>query len=369
MKRRGARISEKRNFPRIFAGRKAETLCVSFSPSHADRMLSTPDKTPLQRFRQFQTRELDEARALVARNFCGHRLERESRTDRLDACQHRAGGNGLYYNYIRYGADVTIEPGELGSFYLIQVPIRGNALIRNGTSEVETGAATASVLNPDRHTRMRWKEGCEQVLLQIDKARLISVAEALTGNSLRAPVRFDPRIDRTRPEMQRWLGLFRRAVSAVDRGGLLDPDQTLSRTLVEDELIMGFLQAQPSSISPLLERPETGSLTPHVRRAREYMQAHLADPLTLTDIAAAAGTSPRNLQLGFSQLLEMTPLAYLRLLRLNYARYLLLESPPQTTIASIAGAAGFAHLGRFSAQYTARFGEGPSQTRKQRYLI
>ncbi|AAV96189.1 transcriptional regulator, AraC family [Ruegeria pomeroyi DSS-3] len=346
-----------------------ELLCDRGKGRHADPMQNKPDTPPLSRFHQFRTADLDEARALVARNFCGHRLERQAREDAFDACQNRAGGNGLFYNYIRYGADVEIEPGELGSFYLIQVPIRGQALIRNGRTEVETGSAIASVLNPDRHTRMRWLAGCEQVLLQIDRNRLTAVAETLTGTALQSPVRFDPQIDRARPEMQRWLALFRRAVSAVDHGALLDPDQALSRALVEDELIAGFLRAQPSSIAPLLERPETGPLSPHVRRARDFMQAHLADPLTLSQIAAAAGTSPRNLQLGFSQLLEMTPLAYLRVLRLNYARYLLRESPPQVTIASIAGAAGFSHLGRFSAQYAARFGEGPSQTRKQHYLI
>ena len=30
-------------------------------------------------------------------------------------------------NYIRYGTDVEIEPGELGSFYLIQIPVKGHA--------------------------------------------------------------------------------------------------------------------------------------------------------------------------------------------------------------------------------------------------
>jgi transcriptional regulator GlxA family with amidase domain len=98
------------------------------------------------------------------------------------------------------------------------------------------------------------------------------------------------------------------------------------------------------------------------------MRANLSEPLTVISVAEAVGTSPRNLQLAFRQVLEMTPLEYLRAQRLNLARYLLQEAPPQETVARIACQAGFTHLSRFSAQYTRRFGETPSQARKRRVL-
>ncbi|MBE1283992.1 MAG: helix-turn-helix domain-containing protein [Rhodobacteraceae bacterium] len=323
---------------------------------------------PLAAYRQFQTDDLDEARDLVARNFCGHRLERQSVRDDFDACQHRAEGQGLSYNYIRYGADVEIEPGELGSFYLIQIPIAGHAEIRNGIDVVETGTGVASVLNPHRHTAMRWHAGCEQVLLQIDRDRLHDVAERIACTSLQSPVRFQAQIDCRSEEMRGWLRKFRSAVSAVDKGGLLRSENRLSQAVVEDELIAGFLYSQPSNIAPLLDQPRLTAPSPYVKRAQQFMRAHLEDAVTITDVAGAVGTSPRNLQLAFRECLEMTPLEYLRLLRLNRARFLLQEAPPHETIAQIAGESGFGHLSRFSAQYTARFGETPSQTRKRRVL-
>jgi AraC-like DNA-binding protein len=323
---------------------------------------------PLKAFRQFQTSDLDEARALVARNFCGHRLERQATQDRFDACQHRAEGQALSFNYIRYGADVEIEPGELESFYLIQVPIMGTATVCNGSTEVQTGTGRASVLNPDRHTRMRWHAGCEQILLQIDRTRMTEVAEKLTGQRLRAPVRFAPDIDRQQDAMRHWLSAFRAAVSAIDQGALLGREHRLSQAIVEEELIAGFLYSQPSNIEPLLECRVAAVGSPYVRRAQEYMRANLTEPLTVIRVADAVGTSPRNLQLAFRQALEMTPLEYLRSQRLNLARYLLQEAPPQETVARIACQAGFTHLSRFSAQYMRRFGETPSQTRKRRVL-
>jgi AraC-like DNA-binding protein len=331
-------------------------------------MQPDPRTAPLSAFRQFQTRDLDEARALVARNFCGHRLERQATQDHFDACQHRAEGQALSFNYIRYGADVEIEPGELGSFYLIQVPIMGTATVCNGATEVQTGAGRASVLNPDRHTRMRWHAGCEQMLLQIDRTRMTEIAEKLTGQRLRAPIRFAPDIDRQQDAMRHWLSAFRAAVSAIDQGALLGKEHRLSQAIVEEELIAGFLYSQPSNIEPLLERRASAIGSPYVKRAQDYMRANLSEPLTVITVADAVGTSPRNLQLAFRQALEMTPLEYLRAQRLNLARYLLQEAPPQETVARIACQAGFTHLSRFSAQYTRRFGETPSQTRKRRVL-
>ena len=101
---------------------------------------------PLSKRRLFQTYELDEARAIVAEKFCDHRLNIETHAAQFEACHHRAEGNAASLNYIRYGANVRIEPGELGSFYLIQIPLAGVAEIDNRGGKVLTHAGQGSVL-------------------------------------------------------------------------------------------------------------------------------------------------------------------------------------------------------------------------------
>ncbi|MDZ3992542.1 helix-turn-helix domain-containing protein [Pseudomonas sp. Teo4] len=71
--------------------------------------------------------------------------------------------------------------------------------------------------------------------------------------------------------------------------------------------------------------------------------------------------SRRTLQYSFESIMGMSPSNYVRTVRLNIARKLLLLSP-HDKIQGAALDAGFSHLGRFSKYYQEFFGELPSQT-------
>src|SRR4051794_6771196 len=58
----------------------------------------------------------------------------------------------------------------------------------------------------------------------------------------------------------------------------------------------------------------------HVRRALAYLRQHVAESVTLTDLAAATGVSERTLRRNFSRFIGLSPLAYLRRLRLTAVR-------------------------------------------------
>ncbi|MQW85503.1 helix-turn-helix transcriptional regulator [Sinorhizobium saheli] len=97
-----------------------------------------------------------------------------------------------------------------------------------------------------------------------------------------------------------------------------------------------------------------------VRRALEFARAHAAMPITISDMAAAAGVSVRALQANFRRFLNATPMAYLRQLRLEGAHHDIVNAHPSATVAEIARRWGFMHLGRFSQEYRATFGVVPS---------
>ncbi|AZC17899.1 AraC family transcriptional regulator [Pseudomonas sp. CMR5c] len=71
--------------------------------------------------------------------------------------------------------------------------------------------------------------------------------------------------------------------------------------------------------------------------------------------------SRRTLQYSFESVMGMSPSNYVRTVRLNVARKLMLLSP-HDKIQGAALDAGFSHLGRFSKYYQDFFGELPSQT-------
>jgi AraC-like DNA-binding protein len=102
-----------------------------------------------------------------------------------------------------------------------------------------------------------------------------------------------------------------------------------------------------------------------VREAEAFMRAHADEPLTVEAIAAAVGLGPRALQMAFRDHLATTPRARLAEIRLDRARARLLAADAATTVSGAALDSGFAHLGRFSVAYRARFGESPSETLRQ----
>ena len=69
---------------------------------------------------------------------------------------------------------------------------------------------------------------------------------------------------------------------------------------------------------------------------------------------------------GFQQFRGVSPMQYVRQLRLERARNALRAAPSDVRVAEIALDCGFAHLGRFAMVYKAMFGESPSETLRGR---
>ena len=100
-----------------------------------------------------------------------------------------------------------------------------------------------------------------------------------------------------------------------------------------------------------------------MRRAREYIEANLAEAITVNDIAAAAGLCVRSLQAAFHRHTGDSPMAFLRERRLEAVHRELCAALPGTTVTGVALRYGFGHLGRFAASYARKFGKTPSATR------
>lgn len=101
-----------------------------------------------------------------------------------------------------------------------------------------------------------------------------------------------------------------------------------------------------------------------VARAREFMEAHIDEPITVADLCIELGVSRRTLQYSFQEVLDLNPVKFLRAIRLNAVRRELkgAAAGSRTTVADIAARWGFWHLSHFSAEYKAMFSELPSET-------
>ncbi|NUP28290.1 MAG: helix-turn-helix transcriptional regulator [Nocardia sp.] len=114
---------------------------------------------------------------------------------------------------------------------------------------------------------------------------------------------------------------------------------------------------EPAAADRRDAHPET------VRRAVAYLESHLHEDVTITEVAAAAFVTPRALQLAFRRHLGTTPLRYLRRLRLAGAHDELRAAVAGDgqTVTTIAHRWGFAHPGRFAIAYRSHYGRPPSE--------
>jgi len=105
-----------------------------------------------------------------------------------------------------------------------------------------------------------------------------------------------------------------------------------------------------------------------VKRAEAYAMQNEDARYNVTDLCRATGTSERTLQYAFHAIMAMTPVAYLRRLRLHRVRKELREAAADsTTVTAVALDWGFSHFGEFARVYKSCFDELPSETlRNQR---
>lgn len=137
-------------------------------------------------------------------------------------------------------------------------------------------------------------------------------------------------------------------------------------------LLEEIVSYQLLSVWPRLPAPEsssTGSLAAaHVRRAVDYIEAHLATPIRLAEVAAFAGVSVRMLQISFKRELSMTPLEFIIERRLQQVhRDLCDEAHRASPIAELSRRWGFTHMSAFAQRYRRSFGCSPTDTRRSKF--
>jgi len=318
----------------------------------------------LARFACVVSSDLDEVRDGVARVFCEHRLHVAGAPRALDTRLYFRQLRSVGVGRMSYGATVDIDPGMLRDFYLLQMPSRGHEVVEVAGRHVCSTPDVASFVSPLQDFRMRHGADTEKLFLRVDRVALERQFARLYGRPPQGDLTFAPDIAvdqgpgmSIRPLLH-WL-------AGEAAGGLL-LEQPLSAASVEDMVLTALLDGLPHNQTPLMPVSSSVVAPRVVRRAREYIEQHMDEPMSVGDIAAHVGVSARGLHLAFRKYHDTTPMACLRDMRLDRVRADLLRGDGAGGVASVTATAvrwGFSHLGQFSASYRQRFGELPSQTK------
>jgi transcriptional regulator GlxA family with amidase domain len=185
----------------------------------------------------------------------------------------------------------------------------------------------------------------------------------LIGDRVPSRVSFDPVMNTAGGDGRAWADLL----YSVNRQLATAPDGLLTQPLIAaplaESVVNGFLLAAPHSHTEALAAPVAAVRPAAVRTAIDVIEADPRAPLTLSVLAEHCGVSARTLQKAFQRHLSMSPMEYLRDVRLRRAHEELRTADPYVdSVASVARRWGFAHLGRFAAAHEARFGQKPLRT-------
>ena len=136
--------------------------------------------------------------------------------------------------------------------------------------------------------------------------------------------------------------------------------------LMFQSLAVLLLESVPHNYSAALARPVAPAIPKHVKRAIDFMIVNVSMPMTIADVARESGCSLRSLHLGFQQYKGISPLQFLRQIRLEGVRRDLIGDGDHSTISQIAQRWGFTHMGLFAALYRDAFGQSPSEAMQSR---
>ena len=330
-----------------------------------DRLSFSPAVSPdvvLSRFEVCQTHDLEEARLWGERIFCQNRLRSLDTKGSVHTRIYykRLGSIGI--GRMGYGGDVTIEPGDLESFALVQMPIHGQELIEWRNQRVDSRPGMGSILNIHGTSRIQHRSGTEKLIIRIDSSLLDRHCQQYLGRTLRKSVEFQVAMPLDTPQGRNWMRTVGWAYDSVSAD-----DGELPPILVgqfENALVTMLLACQPHNYSAEMLADAGPAIAPSfVKRVERYIEEHAHEPITIVDMAEHAGVSSRSLFSGFRRYRNTSPMLYLKETRLRHVQEELQRaSAASTTVTAVAFRWGFSHLGHFTTDYKRRFGESPSET-------
>jgi AraC family transcriptional regulator len=214
-------------------------------------------------------------------------------------------------------------------------------------------------VNPPGLPRRGIFRGAYDVLhLHVPNAIIVEYASSLWGDAGSAPLITErPTVD---PVIERLAGAL---IHAEQLGGAFGQSYVDGISLAITAQLFGGGPGEGSA-----RRPRVSGLSKwRLKRATEYMDAYLAEPISLADIAAAAGLSRMHFAAQFRAATGLRPHEYLLQRRIERARELLLNS--RLPLVQIALDVGFKTQAHFTTVFVRFVNETPNAWRHRNRAI
>lgn len=265
----------------------------------------------------------------------------------------------------QFATQIDIQGGGIDCF-CFHMTLHGTAKLARSKNENIISSTNGAVFDGSPGTKIFTSDLSARQSLWIEAGALEHALEGMLGESLRKRLEFAPGVD--------WSsGLAASLRSQID---FLARDMTRPDGVADNPVALAYVTDLMLSLvlrgirNNYLSRLEDGgrlnAAPAYVRRAEDFMHANAAMPIRMEQVADAAGCSVRTLGSVFRRFRDTTPLAALRIIRLDEVQRELAHSATSGSAVNVARRYGFANLGRFAVAYRRRFGETPTETARRR---
>lgn len=305
-----------------------------------------------------QTHKLDEAIHAVGQLYCAHNVRPKGTVRNVSAELDvmRAGDQPAVY--LRYSTPVTVDAGCFPNLLLVMSATSGAANVIQNRRSSSWRAGQTMPLSPGQETILEFDQAFAQTSLRIDVSRLQTMCARWLGYPLDRPIQLA--LQPLSGSIEKaWQDAIRLVVSLGSIAGGLPHRAAES---LDDFLLSLILHGHPHNFSDELASPVQAAMPRLVAAAEQLLRERADSRVTVSEIASDLGISARSLQMGFREVKQTTPSAFLRTVRLEAAHRALKAGTTAVSVTDVALENGFAHIGRFSAAYKAAFGETPVVT-------
>lgn len=319
-------------------------------------------------FNVFKSSEPDIIETVIAGYTSPFKMEIGRETNGFGANLNMAKVHKLDFAHSTFGdLDITwSSDGESEDAYILFVPTSGGGQITHQKQSWEF-SSNAGFIWDLAQTISASQQNFHSFSLTLSKDKLANHARALGGpHCALAGAVLDPMIDFTLPAGM----LFKNTIKTVAE--LLDgPFDHANNELVMSQYSDLLLTQVLTQFSPSIRQELNGGMSSfilpkHIKRARDYIHAHIADKLDMAILSQVSNCSYRTLQRGFMSAFNLTPVQYIRRVRLHSVKNEINLARPDITVSSIARKWGFLHMGRFSNEFYKEFGYHPKEHRQKK---
>ena len=292
------------------------------------------------------------------------RIEPESyRTESLMA---NLGALRLSRNSHNRAKETTVLAPGMDGFAISMIERGAGQLVLPGSHEPVIGSVTTGLIYSGAPgTRLTASDLQRRLYLRLPAALLRRKLEALLDGQHVEAIEFQPTFDQTHGA-----GATIRRMSDFLFAELEHSDTLLTNEIAirsfEDNLALCVLLGLPHNYTERLQGQKAAAAPGNVRRAEAFMRANAGTPLTIAEIAEAAGCGVRALQIAFHRFRGTTPMRVLQQARLEQARTEMLRPGQRQSLARIAADHGFSSPTRFAQSFRRKYGVYPSEMLRDR---